>query len=68
MKIFKEIGFKFDIKRNLEIVDFLDITFNLVNSSHKPDKKSNDVLLYINKNSNHHHRSEKNYQKLLTTN
>ena len=56
MKIFKEIGFKFDIKRNLEIVDFLDITFNLVNSSYKPDKKSNDVLLYINKNSNHHHR------------
>ena len=56
MKIFKEIGFKFDIKRNLEIVDFLDITFNLMNSSYKPYKKPNNVVLYINKNSNHHYR------------
>ena len=52
MKIFKEIGFKFDIKRSLEIVDFLDITFNLMNSSYKPYKKPNDALLYFNINSN----------------
>ena len=53
IKIFKEIGFKIGIETNLEIVDFLDITFNLINGSYKPYKKPNDVLLYINKNSNH---------------
>ena len=30
IKIFKEIGFKIDIERNLKIVDFLDVTFNKV--------------------------------------
>ena len=53
IKIFKEIGFKIGIETNLKIVDFLDITFNLINGSYKPYKKPNDVLLYINKNSNH---------------
>ena len=52
-KNFTEIGFKIDIETNLEIVDFLDITFNLINGSCKPYKKPNDTLLYINKNSNH---------------
>ena len=52
-KIFKEIGFKIDIETNLKIVNFLDITFNLINGSYKPYKKPNDALLYINKNSNH---------------
>ena len=53
IKIFKEIGFKIDIETNLKIVDFLDVTFNLINGSHKPYKKPNDTLLYINKYSNH---------------
>ena len=52
-KIFKEIGFKIDIETNLKIVNFLDITFNLINGSYKPYKKPNDAVLYINKNSNH---------------
>ena len=48
IKIFKEIGFKIDIETNLEIVNFLDMTFNLINGSYKPYKKPNDTLLYIN--------------------
>ena len=52
IKIFKEIGFKIDIETNLKIVNFLDMTFNLINGSHKPYKKPNNTLLYINKNSN----------------
>ena len=36
IKIFKEIGFKMEIKTNLKIVDFLDITFNLSNGTQKP--------------------------------
>ena len=53
IKIFNEIGFKTDIETNLKIVNFLDMTFNLINVSHKPYKKPVDTLLYINKNSNH---------------
>ena len=29
IKIFKEIGFKIELKTNLKVVDFPDITFNL---------------------------------------
>ena len=53
IKIFNEIGFKIDIETNLKIVNFLDMTFNLINVSYKPYKKPVDTLLYINKNSNH---------------
>ena len=33
IKIFKEIGFKTEIKTNLKVVDFLNITFNLSNGT-----------------------------------
>ena len=36
IKIFKEIGFKIDTETNLKLVDFLDMTFNLINGSYKP--------------------------------
>ena len=53
IKIFKETGFKIDIETDLKIVNFLDMTFNLINGSYKPYKKPNDTLLDINKNSSH---------------
>ena len=31
IKIFKEVEFKIEIRTNLKIVDFLDVTFNLTN-------------------------------------
>ena len=37
IKIFKEIGFKIDIETNFKIVDFLDVTFNLINDSYYAD-------------------------------
>ena len=46
IKIFKQIGFKIDIKTNLKEVDFLDVTY-------QPYKKENDKLFYINTSSNH---------------
>jgi len=52
IKLFEEIGLKITIQTNLKIVNFLDITFNLNNGSHKPYKKPNDQPMYINKNSN----------------
>ena len=53
IKIFKEIGFKIEIKTNLKQVDFLDVTFNLNNSTYQPYKKEDNQLLYINTSSNH---------------
>ena len=53
IKIFKDIGFAISIETNLKIVDFLDITFNLNNGIYRPYKKPNNLLLYINKSSNH---------------
>ena len=38
IKIVKETGFKIDIETNLKIVNFLDMTFNLINVSYKPYK------------------------------
>ena len=31
IKIFKDVGFKIDVKSNLKIVHFVDVTFNLSN-------------------------------------
>ena len=53
IKIFKEIGFKIEIKTNLKQVDLLDVTFNLNNSTYQPYKKEDNQLLYINTSSNH---------------
>ena len=53
IEIFKNTGFKIEIKTNLHIVDSLDITFNLLDGMYKLYKKPNDQLLYINTSSNH---------------
>ena len=53
IKTFKDIGFAIDVERNLKIVAFLDITFNLNNGTYRHYKKPNDLLSYINKSSNH---------------
>ena len=53
IKIFKKIGFKIEIKANLKIVDFLNITFNLTNGTYQPYKKPNDPLLYVSTSSNY---------------
>lgn len=65
-QIFKEIGFKIDIKTNLKIVDFLDVTFNLNNDTYRPYKKENDKLLYINTSSNHPTQLSSKFQLLST--
>ena len=53
IKLFKEIGFKIEIETNVKIVNYLDVTFNLANSTYKPYRKPNDNLLYIRSSSNH---------------
>ena len=53
IKLFKEIDFKIEIETKLKIVNFLDVTFNLTNSTYRPYRKSNDNLLYIHTSFNH---------------
>ena len=53
IKVFKKVGFKIEIKTNLKQVDFIVVTFDLTNATHRPFKKENDQLLYINISSNH---------------
>ena len=52
-RIFVELGLKIEIKTNLKIVDFLDVTFNLTNGMYHPFKKRNNTPTYINTKSNY---------------
>ena len=51
--IFKNAGFKIEIKTNLHIVHFFDVTFNLLDEMYKLYKKPNDQLIHVNALSNH---------------
>ena len=47
IRIFKQVGFKIEIKTNLKEVDFLNVTFSLKKATHQPFQKENDKLLCI---------------------
>ena len=51
--IFRENELKIIIQCNLKIVDYLDVTFNLTDSSSRPFNKTNNEINYIHKQSNH---------------
>ena len=51
--IFRENKLKIIIQCNLKIVDYLDVTFNLTDSSYRPFNKTNNEMNYIHKQSNH---------------
>ena len=51
--IFRENELKITIHCNLKIVDYLDVTFNLTDSSYRPFNKTNNEINYIHKQSNH---------------
>ena len=53
VKIFKDTDFSIDITTNLVEVNFLDVTFNLLNETYRPYRKPNNELKYINVSSNH---------------
>ena len=52
-KIFEQFDVKITAEVNLNVVNFLDVTFDLNNAKHKPYRKPNDDPLYINRHSNH---------------
>ena len=51
--IFRENELKITIQCNLKIVDYLDVTFKLTDSSYRPFNKTNNEINYIHKQSNH---------------
>ena len=53
-KTFKDFGLEIVAESNLKIVNYLDVTLNLNNGSFKPCHKPDDIIQYINKESNHH--------------
>ena len=53
INIFKDVSFKNEVKSNLKIVPFLDVTFNLSNECYSPYKKPNYNLLHVNTSSNY---------------
>ena len=53
MKSCKKYQLNLDMKCNLKIVDYLDISFDLNIDIYKPFNKPNSKLLYINASSNH---------------
>lgn len=52
-KKFRQMGFKIDIKANVKIVNFLDVTLNLNEKTYENYSKPNNTPLYVNTLSNH---------------
>ena len=53
IKLFKQNGFKITTETGLFQTDFLDVSFNILNSSYQPYNKPNSPILYVNNKSNH---------------
>lgn len=52
-RIFNRNGLRITSDANKQIIDFLDVTFNLSNSTYQPYTKPNTKLQYVHRESNH---------------
>ena len=52
-KIFKRKGLQIIIKCNLKIVDYLDVTLNLIDATYRPFHKPNKETTYVHVESDH---------------
>jgi hypothetical protein len=52
-KISEQFDLTITAEVKLNVVNFLDVTFDLINAKYKPYRKPNDDPLYINRHSNH---------------
>ena len=48
-KLFDEFGFRLDIKTDLKVTDYLDVTLNLYSGTVSPFRKRNQDLRYVNR-------------------
>ena len=51
--VFNQNGLRITIEANKQIINFLDVTFNLNNNPHQPFTKPNTILQYVHHKSNH---------------
>ena len=65
--IFQDNGFNVDIECNKTAVDFLDVTLDLQRNIFKPYAKPNEVIQYVNKQSNYPPHVHKNIPKGINT-
>ena len=54
-RVFNQNGLRITIEANKQIINFLDVTFNLNSSTYQPFTKPNTTLQYIHRESNHQH-------------
>ena len=47
------LDFRLDIRADLKITDYLDVTLNLYSGTVSPFRKRNQDLRYVNRGSNH---------------
>ena len=52
-RVFNRNGLRITIEANKQIINFLDVTFNLNNSTYQPFTKPNTTLQYVHRESNH---------------
>ena len=52
-RIFNCNGLRITIEAKKKIISFLDVTFNLNNSTYQPYTKPNTTLQYVHRESNH---------------
>ena len=51
--IFKKLGLDITVQCNMEVVNYVDVTFNLSDGTYKPHTIPNSEIKYMHKNSNH---------------
>ena len=66
IKLFQKYNCKITVESWLIQTNFLDISFNILNSGYRPYNKPNSPILYVNNNSNYPKEVRK--QLLLTIN
>ena len=66
-KTFKDNGLNITIECNKTTIDFLDVTLDLHNDIFKPYIKPNEIIQYVNKQSNHPPHVQKNIPKGINT-
>ena len=52
-RVFSHNGLRITIEANKQIINFLDVTFNLNNNTYQPFTKPNTTLQYVHRESNH---------------
>ena len=65
ISIFKSENLKITVDSVSQVIDYLDVKFNLSNHMHEPYRKPNNPILYLNIHSNHPQHITKQVPKIV---